>query len=341
MTGTDILHASAISPKLLYSAQLPSTATSLYQPATGTSARIFTATVCNATSSQAAPVLSTTLTYTQIIAPTVTLGTTATSGGTFASGTYYWKITSTTAVGETTGSNEVTATLATNGTQILNWAVIGTASGYKIYRGTAAGSENVLVTTITSGATTTYLDTGVAGTAATVPSTNTSGGGSFSAGTYFWVVTAVSASGETIASNELTATLTVNSSVVFTWTTITAATSYHFYRGTATGAENHLIATIASGTTTYTDTGTTGTSQSPVTTSTFATPVNIWLSLITSGGSMDGTHRVANNVTVPVDNTLNLTPFLNGTMLGPGDYLSAHASVPGAVSLVVSGTVHT
>lgn len=112
-----------------------------------------------------------------LAAPVVTLGATATTGGTFAAGSYFWKLTATNANGETIGSNEVTATLALNGTQIINWTAISGATGYKLYRGTSAGGQDKLITTISSGATVTYTDTGAAGTAATVPTSNTTGKG--------------------------------------------------------------------------------------------------------------------------------------------------------------------
>lgn len=104
--------------------------------------------------------------------PTVTLGS-ASSGGTFGAGAEYWKVTTLSALGESTGSNEVTATLSANQQQVINWGAVTGATGYRLYRGTSAGSESVLVTTINSGSTTTYTDTGTAGTAATVPTSNT------------------------------------------------------------------------------------------------------------------------------------------------------------------------
>ena len=94
-------------------------------------------------------------------------------------------------------------------------------------------------------------------------------GGTFAAGTYYWKLTALNAAGETIGSNELTATLTLNQQQPINWTNIAAATGgYKLYRGTAPGAENKLIATIAAGTNTYTDTGTAGTTASVPTTNT-------------------------------------------------------------------------
>jgi hypothetical protein len=101
-------------------------------------------------------------------APVVTLGS-ASAGGAFTAGAYFWKVTATNTAGETLGSNEVTATLTANQQQVINWTAITGANGYRIYRGTAAGAENVLVGTITSGATVTFTDTGTVGTNASVP----------------------------------------------------------------------------------------------------------------------------------------------------------------------------
>lgn len=103
------------------------------------------------------------------------------------------------------------------------------ATGYKIYRGTVAGGAKTLIATL--GQVTTYTDTGLTGTAATVPTTNTAGvtaptatlgttatsGGTFAAGTYYWIVTATTSAGETVASNEVSATLAVNGTQVLNW----------------------------------------------------------------------------------------------------------------------------
>ena len=93
-------------------------------------------------------------------------------GGTFPAATYYWVVTATTALGETTVSNEASAVIALNGSCVLTWnAVAGPVTAYKLYRGTAPGVENVLVTTILAPATT-FTDTNVGG-AGTPPVTNT------------------------------------------------------------------------------------------------------------------------------------------------------------------------
>jgi hypothetical protein len=106
--------------------------------------------------------------------PVLTLGTTSSSGGTLAAGTYFWKITAINASGETVGSNEVTATTTgATSSQPLSWVAITGSTGFKVYRGTVAGAENVLVTTL--GLVTSYTDTGSAGTAGTVPSVGSTG----------------------------------------------------------------------------------------------------------------------------------------------------------------------
>lgn len=99
--------------------------------------------------------------------PVLTLGTTNATGGTFASGTYFWVISAISATGESIVSNEVTATLVSTGTQVLNWASVTGATGYKVYRGSVSGAENILVATL--GSVVTYTDTGIAGTLSAPP----------------------------------------------------------------------------------------------------------------------------------------------------------------------------
>lgn len=89
----------------------------------------------------------------------------------------------------------------------------------------------------------------------------TNSGGTFTAGTYYWVVTAVNAKGETIASNEVSATLSANGSQVINWAVITGATGYNIYRGTVSGQENVLVGTLNGNT--FTDTGAVGTAATP------------------------------------------------------------------------------
>jgi hypothetical protein len=93
-------------------------------------------------------------------------------GGTFVGGGAYWVITGINAAGETTRSTEATAVIAVNGSANLTWAPLPAGTtGVKVYRGTVAGAENVLVATL--GAVTAYTDTGSAGSAAVPPANNT------------------------------------------------------------------------------------------------------------------------------------------------------------------------
>lgn len=90
--------------------------------------------------------------------------------------------------------------------------------------------------------------------------TTTTSGGTFAAGTYYWVVTALNTHGETLASNEISATLVANGTQAMSWGAVTGATSYNIYRGTSAGGENVLVTNTSS--TSYTATGATGTAAS-------------------------------------------------------------------------------
>lgn len=118
-----------------------------------------------------------------IVSPDLTLGAAGAAGGTFAAGTYYWTATAINANGETIPGAEVSATVPLNGTQELTWAAVDGATGYKIWRGTAAGTQNILVATL--GEVTSYTDTGTAGTAGTPPTANTTA--TVAAATEAWV----------------------------------------------------------------------------------------------------------------------------------------------------------
>jgi hypothetical protein len=194
------------------------------------------------------------------------------TGGTFTAGTYYWKMTAVTAAGESTPGNEITTTFSgSTSSNALSWTQVTGATGYKIYRGTSTGGENVLVTTIGSGSTVTYTDTGTAGTSATPPVVNTAAiavpsglgvsgsgtGGTLPAGTDYWVITALTAQGETTRSNEVNANLTgTTSSAALTWTADSGATGYRIYRGTSAGGEAYLAGFVNLGaTTSFTDIG--------------------------------------------------------------------------------------
>lgn len=74
-------------------------------------------------------------------------------------------------------------------------------------------------------------------------------GGSFAAGTYYWVVTALNAAGETTPSNEVTATLTgTTSSVGLGWNPDVGGTGYNVYRGSNTSGTPVTVDSSATGT---------------------------------------------------------------------------------------------
>jgi hypothetical protein len=111
-----------------------------------------------------------------------------------------------------------------------------------------------------------YVENLDLGTSLTTPTglavTGHGTGGTFAAGQYYWVVTAVNANGETMKSSEVTATFTGStSSAVLTWNAVDEATNYKLYRGTSVSGENVLVTTVDA--LTYTDTGASGTSASP------------------------------------------------------------------------------
>lgn len=98
------------------------------------------------------------------------------------------------------------------------------------------------------------------------------GGGTFAAGNYFWKVTAVTALGETVGSNEATAAIALNGQASLTWNLPAGpVTNIKVYRGTVAGAENALIATLGP-VTAFTDTGTAGSAATPPVTNTATIP---------------------------------------------------------------------
>lgn len=87
------------------------------------------------------------------------------SGGTFAAGTYFWKVAALGPWGEGSPSSEVSATLVLNGSCNLAWGAgpAGT-TGYKVFRGTTAGGENVFYL---PGNVTSFTDTNAASSGGT------------------------------------------------------------------------------------------------------------------------------------------------------------------------------
>lgn len=88
-------------------------------------------------------------------------------------------------------------------------------------------------------------------------------GGTLAARTYYYVVTALGTTGETLASNEKSATVAsgVTGSVALAWTAVAGATGYRVYRGVTAGSE--FVYYAPGNVTTYTDTNATSTGGSP------------------------------------------------------------------------------
>jgi ABC-type phosphate transport system substrate-binding protein len=111
-------------------------------------------------------------------APQLTLGTNSGTGGTARC----WTITALNASGQSTASVTVgPANVGAGETQVLNWSepTPSNPTGYDIYATGVTGTTcnafttPALLTTISSGATTTFTDTGTATTAGAPPTTNT------------------------------------------------------------------------------------------------------------------------------------------------------------------------
>lgn len=101
--------------------------------------------------------------------PTLTSVTTSTTGGTLAAGTYFYVVTAIFPQGESTKSNELSVvTTGTTSSNTINWTAVTGATGYRIYRGTTTGGQNVYYSV---GAVTTYLDTNAASTGGSPPTT--------------------------------------------------------------------------------------------------------------------------------------------------------------------------
>lgn len=118
-----------------------------------------------------------------ISAPTQSAPATATTGGTLAAGTYYYVVTATGipaswppssagVIGETVASSEqsITTTGSTS-ENTINYVLPAGATGGYVYRGSSAGGENVRFP-VAAGSTS-FVDTGAAGSPATPPVVNT------------------------------------------------------------------------------------------------------------------------------------------------------------------------
>lgn len=105
-------------------------------------------------------------------------GTPSITGGALSAATYYYKVVALDLVSTpTTGSSERSATVAsgTTGSVVLSWTAVTGASGYRVYRGTSTGAQNVYYTTSTNS----FTDVGGANTSGTIPTVNATAVGYF------------------------------------------------------------------------------------------------------------------------------------------------------------------
>ena len=143
----------------------------------------------------------------------------------------------------------LTATASTN-TNTLNWNAVPGATSYNVYRGTTAGGEAAIP-----------VATGVYYYYSSFTDSNVVSGT-----TYYYKVTAVNDTGESVKSNEAAAkpgatalaapvlSATRGSSLItLSWTAVTGATSYVLFRS-LTGGSPYASLIVGSGTT-YTDSG--------------------------------------------------------------------------------------
>jgi hypothetical protein len=143
-------------------------------------------------------------------------------------------------------------------------------------------------------------------------------GGTLAAGTYWYMVTAPVAVGETGAINQKSVALTGStSSATLSWTAVTGATGYRIWRGNASGQQK-LLTTLAAGVLTFTDDGslTPGTATPPYLDRGSATAAHSGLMLSTSWQrlvfTVSGIAALNNSVTVKFRTPTSWTPSYSG-----------------------------
>jgi hypothetical protein len=148
-------------------------------------------------------------------------------------------------------------------------------------------------------------------------------GGFFAAGAYFWKVTALNKNGETVGSNEVTATLTIGQQQVLNWGAVTGATAYTVFRGTSAGAENTAVAYLGA-VTTFTDRGlNSGFNFSPPTVNTTGATLTATISGYTSPTQVNLTASATTTVSAVemsfgADDTTAIQNALNAAVTASG-----------------------
>ncbi|OYV72164.1 MAG: hypothetical protein B7Z74_05985, partial [Deltaproteobacteria bacterium 21-66-5] len=286
-----------------------------------------------------------------------------------------YEVTALTAAGETVASNEKSATVsAANSKVTVSWNVVQGATGYRIYRGTGSGGENLLIGTVVGSATNSFVDT--KGGAAVSPLTTvispptqatpvatTAVGGSLT-GTYYYVVTATTSGGETIAGNAQSVSVTgANNEVTVSWDAVPGAAGYNIYRTTAVtgtppvpnfapGSGAVLAGVVKSGTTSsFTDVGGGSVSSPPTAAILPATTLSAPTTSSTGGSLATGTYfyeiavltangetKASNEQSIPVTGPTGEVTLTWTAVPGATGYKIYRGTAAGQENLVV-GTV--
>ncbi len=227
------------------------------------------------------------------------------AGGVWAAAQVYgWKITALNAIGETIGSAEVTVNVNDlTKTVTLTWTTVPGATSYKIYRTATAGTYTSPVFR-SSTAATTFVDDGSAVSSGAPPTANTTGGWVLGAvlsgagqggvwvgtGTRYWKVTAHDSAGVEIAqTTEISVNVDdVTKRVTLSWAAFAAAANFKVWRSTSQGnyPSPALVATLASGSTAYADTGTATTTGALTTTPSYGLPPAVFGTAALSIGTL-------------------------------------------------------
>lgn len=67
--------------------------------------------------------------------------------------------------------------------------------------------------------------------------------------------------------------------------------------------------------------------------------VTVHVSVIPSGGTADTTHRIISSYSLAFGDSLSLKDYVEGVMMGPGDFISVNVATGSLVDIVLTGTV--
>lgn len=144
------------------------------------------------------------------------------------------------------------------------------------------------------------------------PTTSTTGGGMSWDVLHYYKVTALTAAGETLTSNEVSAQTAsgFSGTVTLTWSAVTGATGYRIYRGVFPG--NQTLRATVGNTTTFTDTDT-GTTMLPASPSNQLNPAQVKMGVDAANAAAAG--RGSATVSATGVNSVSLSSLPAGTYL--------------------------